>query len=167
MLEYVWVRELTGNGYPHFHFVADVPRFDPVAQSRLWSSYFGSDKAGSIHLGTKPKWNGHRWVRKYYVDSLKMAFYMSKYIGKGIDDREKYKNKRIKNFFVSHKLGQACTPAVYTEEVVETITGKHSREWVAEQAPDWLETEGYINPAQYSWKQPNELHNVFIGYRKK
>lgn len=97
---YVWVREYTGNGYPHFHFVAEIPLTfeyrgdrwckmlggrDIVDWSMLWSSYFGSDAPNSIRLGAGQK-SGQT---KYFLRSKYMAGYLSKYIGKGIGDNEK------------------------------------------------------------------------------
>jgi len=52
--EYVWVRELTKRGYPHYHFVGDIDKFDPVKLSLYWSSLFGVDSKNSIRVGSKP-----------------------------------------------------------------------------------------------------------------
>jgi hypothetical protein len=115
---YVWVREFTQAGYPHFHFVADIPDIDPVALSRYWSRLYNRSDTNSIRLGTAPKCNKCRsplkkgspcyrpkctgkGTVKYYLDNKDMAFYMSKYIGKSIGGLEKMalddmKQKKIK-----------------------------------------------------------------------
>ncbi len=97
---YVWVRESTVLGFPHFHFIAECPfkiekrneayrkiicGRDVVDWSILWSSYFGSDSLNSIRLGADHK-SGQI---KYFVRNQKMSSYLCKYIGKGLGHREK------------------------------------------------------------------------------
>lgn len=160
---YVWVRELTGNGFPHFHFVATIPRFDAVRMSLVWSGYFGSTAKNSIRLGSYPK-NGRR---QYYVNSQRMAHYMSKYIGKGVGNAERVSGRRVRAFQISQELKKVSEPCIYEDRVVETSQGYHERVWDCIEANDWIETEGYIKTNRYRWVQPNELHNVFIGTSKK
>lgn len=160
---YVWVRELTGNGYPHFHFVATVPRFDAVKMSLLWSSYFNSEAKNSIRMGTRPGPNGRR---TYYVNSARMAYYLSKYIGKNVSGK-KGLIRRVRAFAISEELRELSAPAIYHDEYITLFNNKHERQWTCEQLPDWIETEGYLRTERYRWKQPNELHNVFIGTLKK
>lgn len=161
---YVWVRELTGNGYPHFHFVATMPRFDAVKMSLLWSSYFGSTAKNSIRLGTKPV-PGKK--RKYYVNSPAMASYLSKYIGKNLGTAVSDVKTKIKAFQISHELRSLSSPAVYEEAITETIQGYHERVWNIQKIPDWIETEGLINTKGYRWKKVSELFPVFIGIKKR
>lgn len=103
---YIWVREFTQAGYPHFHFVADTDYLDGVALSLYWSRLFGSDARNSVRLGTAPRCNKCRTplrskgqqcfrqgcsgmaVVKYHLDNKQMAWYMSKYIGKSIGGLE-------------------------------------------------------------------------------
>lgn len=88
--EYVWVRELTKKGYPHFHFVADWWRapwwFASDINSRLsnvhcvsltWSAHFGSNAKESIRLGGY--WYGKRL---YELKSKTQCRYLTKYLGK-------------------------------------------------------------------------------------
>ena len=107
MGEYVWVREMTKKGFPHFHFVAlwhnadwfrkkstivncsgvtipDPNRSEPMITiiSRYWSKQFGSDSINSVRLGTyhKKKRTG------FYLTDERHAWYLTKYLGKSIGD---------------------------------------------------------------------------------
>ena len=88
--EYVWVRELTKKGFPHFHFVADWWRspwwfasdIDTKLSnvhfiSKTWSAHFGSDAKESIRLGGY--WYGKRL---YELKSRTQCRYLTKYLGK-------------------------------------------------------------------------------------
>lgn len=113
MENYVWVRELTKRGYPHFHFIAhwNKPQwfFDCSAcgammkdkectecyctTSRInklslyWSSLFGENSVNSIRLGSyHPKTK----KRSYYVTHRKQCSYLGKYIGKNIGESLDY-----------------------------------------------------------------------------
>ncbi len=117
---YVWVREFTKAGYPHFHFVADLPDIDPIGLSRYWSSLFNSTASNSIRLGTasrcnrcrtplhkgqpcyRPKCKG-KGIVKYYLDNKQMAWYMSKYIGKSIGGLEKMALDHMKQKKVTYE----------------------------------------------------------------
>jgi hypothetical protein len=94
MGEYVWVRELTKKGYPHFHVVADwwaAPWwFACDVNSRLanvdrlsltWSRLFGSEAKTSIRLGGY--WYGKRM---YQLKSRTQCRYLTKYLGKTLNE---------------------------------------------------------------------------------
>lgn len=89
MGEYVWVREYTKKGYPHFHCVADWFSSDYFffeqdgqskikAISQVWSAHFGSDSDNSVWLGGY--WFGKRI---YSLRSKAQCRYLTKYLGKG------------------------------------------------------------------------------------
>jgi len=137
---FVWVRETTGLGYPHFHFVADVPTINVNSLSLYWSGLFGRDDNNSIRLGTSPKCNkcGTKLKQKgqpcyksgctgigivqYYLKGKKMSWYMSKYIGKGISGIEKQvitnKKKSFRTFHISKDLALKTEPDIYKSKMV-------------------------------------------------
>ena len=167
MTHYVWVREMTKLGYPHFHFIACCKRFDAVKMSRLWSSYFGESAQNSIRLGTKPKWTGKRWHRDFYVKSNRMARYLSKYIGKGIAYAERSGKRALRAFAVPEDLAELSEPIMYYEQIAETYQGFHYKVWYPQECPaDWIELCQF-DPRALSWKRVSEIHSVFFGYRKK
>jgi hypothetical protein len=140
---YVWVREFTQAGFPHFHFVADMPDVDPVALSRYWSRLYSRSDTNSIRLGTASRCNKCRsplkkgspcyrtkctgkGTVKYYLDNKDMAFYMSKYIGKAIGglekmalDDHKAKGKSFRTFAVSQELARLSQPVKYESVMVK------------------------------------------------
>lgn len=90
--DYLWVREYTKAGYPHFHFVADWYRakyfFDSepgssrnriALLSLYWSNLFGSTSDHSIWLGGY--WQGKRI---YELRTQAQCRYLTKYLGKSI-----------------------------------------------------------------------------------
>lgn len=161
MKNYLWVREFTGNGYPHFHFIAQCDRFDVQKMSVLWSSYFGQSAKNSIRLGTKPTWNGKRWIRKFFINSPRMAKYLSKYIGKGFGSSEA-RNKRLRTFAISEELGSATVPVVYQDALKELYNGLHDRHWEPElNPPDWLELMQF-DPRAYEWRKVSDF-GIFFG----
>lgn len=138
---YLWVREFTEAGYPHFHFVADSDYIDGKSLSLYWSRLFNCEALNSIRLGTSPRCNkckapnkraGNKcWVKgcngtatvKYYLDNDVMAWYMSKYIGKGIGGLEKMaldhvKRNSFRTFHVSRDLAEASAPTIYKSDYV-------------------------------------------------
>jgi len=137
---FVWVREFTGNGFPHFHFVADMPDFDALKLSSYWSGLFGSDANNSIRLGTAPKcskcstklkFKGQTCYRckegigkvEYYLKGKKMAWYMTKYLSKSIGSSEEgaLKGKRsFRKFAVSKQLAALSAPIEYEGKMVRT-----------------------------------------------
>lgn len=108
MENYVWVRELTKNGYPHFHFVADIDDINWVRLSEFWSGLFGSDAKNSIRCGTKPYCSkcrrllrsskdfccNRKATRDFWIKNSRMCWYLTKYIGKSIGDAERPGNKK-------------------------------------------------------------------------
>jgi len=125
---YVWVREYTQAGYPHFHFVANIPMpkrkvhvinqtaipFDPVKLSGYWSGLFGVDAKNSIRVGSKPNKFGRR---KMYIENIRGAWYMSKYIGKSRSDEEKNARALIRSFKISHSIpGDQIEPVRYYQK---------------------------------------------------
>ena len=96
MKEYVWTREYTKAGVPHFHCVADwyqpsrffacdiSTRLDLVKTLSLtWSSYFQSDSVNSIWLGGY--WYGKRI---YYLRTQAQSRYLIKYLGKTFGEKK-------------------------------------------------------------------------------
>lgn len=116
---YVWVREFTGAGYPHFHFVADMPPFDPVKLSLSWSGYFGTDAKNSIRLGSRPDKNGKR---VYYLTGKRHAWYLTKYLAKAIGKEErggiKARGNSFRTFAVTPELARLSAPVEYTSKMV-------------------------------------------------
>lgn len=97
MGDYVWVREMTKKGYPHFHVVAHwhpakwflvdkqdapgLPVYKMITElSKYWSSLFNSDSVNSIRLGS---YHQNKRV-SFYINNEKQAWYLAKYIGKDI-----------------------------------------------------------------------------------
>jgi hypothetical protein len=109
MENYVWVREFTKLGYPHFHFIAHwnkptwffdcsdcgstmkdkectqcyckLSRINKI--SLYWSSLFGSDSINSIRLGS---YHPITKKRSYFVVSQRQCRYLTKYIGKNLGE---------------------------------------------------------------------------------
>jgi hypothetical protein len=164
MGSYVWVREFTKKGYPHFHFVADMPL--PVGSERVrlscrWSSYFGSEAKNSVRFGTKPVPGK---PRIYHINSPQMAFYMSKYIGKALSgDERKEGRRRPRTFCVSPDLSPIIEPVVYEESVVSLWTGMHQRIWETDIVdPDGVVHVQRFNPGRVNWRRAG-VHPVYVG----
>jgi hypothetical protein len=117
---YVWVREATKMGFPHFHFVADMPDFDCIALSEYWSRLFSSQARNSIRLGTYPK-NGKR---QYYLKGKRMCWYLTKYLGKSIGEYENQKmfKREFRTFAVSRDLAKQSLPTEYESKMVRIGT---------------------------------------------
>lgn len=147
MGEYVWVREMTKKGYPHFHFVAlwhhskwflDKPEIlnpsgillsygEPMITtiSRYWSKQFGSDSINSVRLGT---YKNNKRVG-FYLTTARHAWYLTKYLGKSIGDGSmdylaesgfpsvKYR-KTIRSFAISYQLGIDSEPTLFDSNYV-------------------------------------------------
>lgn len=124
---YVWVREFTKKGFPHFHFVANIPingksavlqnknwkhrvPFDPVHVSRVWSNYFNSDALNSIRLGSRPNKRGDR---KFFLSrsNRRMAWYLAKYIGKARGECEA--GARMRTFAIDEKTNAEIEPQLF------------------------------------------------------
>jgi hypothetical protein len=105
MGDYVWVREMTKAGYPHFHFVAHwhpakwfltdsdnqtkaenqinhtVFESKVTTISKYWSGLFGSDAKNSVRFGS---YNPRTKRRTFYLSTDRHAWYLTKYLGKNI-----------------------------------------------------------------------------------
>lgn len=174
---YLWVREFTGSGLPHYHFIADLPFIrDPVGLSRYWSRLFGYNSPNCVRLGSKPGPDGKR---RYYVNSRKMAFYLAKYLSKDRGDEKRkifpgsWMSATVpgRTFGISHTAGQLSQPIQFkaTYHFVESsgqvmlASGKYI-DAPAHCIGRTFENEigEYFNPKKYSWKKMQE-HNVWIG----
>lgn len=190
---YVWVREYTLAGRPHYHFVADAPRLDAVALSEYWSGLFNATAVNSIRLGTAPP------SRKMFVDSPGMARYLTKYMGKGLSDEERDSGRRVRTFGMSEEVAAKSAPITYeatytdTKEVrrdvfgsfngtkyrigdaVEVVTGYERHFTLCENSQgELLQVYGNIpdelrelDTTSYSWFCPNPEHKVYFGLPKK
>lgn len=173
MQDYVWVRELTKNGYPHFHFVADVAKFDAVKASQYWSGLFGESYKNSIRCGTAPNKNG---VRNFWIKSQRMCWYLTKYIGKSIGESEKGQRRKFRTFAISEKARVESQPMVYHSRIVEHYNGTHNREfYLCDEQSEYI-AENFetlsslpptiINPKAFGWKWTGH-GQTYIGFAKK
>lgn len=169
---YVWVREFTQKGFPHYHFVADMPDFNAVKLSRYWSGLFGSDAVNSIRLGSAPDKNGKR---NYYLKGHRHAWYLTKYLSKSIGSNEVVDGKRrsFRTFSVSEQLALLSQPQIFKSEyeyrTVTTLngfTGHYDTLQVAS-ARGWQNctdrlTDDQVN-ARWHW-QYTGFANTFKGF---
>jgi hypothetical protein len=120
---YVWVREFTERGFPHFHFIADMPRVDAVTLSLYWSRLFGSNAANSIRFGTG---QGRNKKRTFYLTHERQAWYLTKYLSKSIGQCERgaIKGKSFRTFAVSQELARLSQPVEYKSKMVRVNTGR-------------------------------------------
>ncbi len=163
---YLWVREFTSQGFPHFHFIADIDQFDPVSLSLYWSGLFGSDAKNSIRLGTAPRKNGKR---DFWVKSERQAWYLTKYLGKSIADCEKgaIKGKRsFRTFAISQEAAKASEPLIYEARITKLFTGLHQRTF--ELQDDFIEpgVPYLFNTKSKSWKWTGH-GQTYIGRPKE
>jgi len=170
---YVWVREFTQAGFPHFHFVADMPAFDCVSLSRYWSSLFDSDALNSIRLGTAPR-NGKR---QYYLKHKRMSWYMTKYLGKSIGKPEttalKFK-REFRTFAVSQELAKLSAPKIYEswDQVTEVYrqgsraVAKHIKErsWIDADHGELIKDSTLLK--NWNWKYTG-FSNTFKGFPRE
>jgi len=170
---YVWVREFTKAGFPHFHFVADMPDFDCVSLSRYWSALFGSEAANSIRLGTKPK-NGKR---QYYLKGKRMSWYLTKYLGKSIGKPETTAlnfKKQFRTFAVSQELAKLSAPKIYEswDQLTEVYrpgsraVAKHVKErsWIDADHGELIKDATLLK--NWNWKYTG-FANTFKGFPKE
>jgi hypothetical protein len=175
MQEYVWVRELTKKGYPHYHFVADMPEFQPNKLSIYWSSLFGVDPDQgkySIRLGTRP--DPVTGKRKYWITNSRMAWYMSKYIGKNLG--EPGTRKKYRTFGISETARQESQPMLYSSFISKDFSNRTNRAFVLddEQLSDLIDKAGpnaelpvqtIVNPYDFDWKWTGH-GQTFSGFRR-
>lgn len=147
--DYVWVREHTKRGFPHFHFVAhwhpakwffdtDLSGRSEIEKISLyWSSLFDSDSLNSVRLGT---YKGKKRTG-FYLSDERHAWYLTKYLGKGIGDgsndylieagfpfqvnsRDGVKlgpyKKAVRSFGISENLALFSHPEVYESQYLYT-----------------------------------------------
>jgi len=170
-LHYVWVRELTKAGYPHFHFVADIPQFDPVQLSLYWSKQFGVQAKNCIRLGSRPDQNGRR---KFWIENSRMAWYLGKYVGKDLAQVPGQK-KGYRTFAISEVARKESEPVLYTSFIAKDFTGRANRRFLLddERISDLIDKSGpsgklnvpfEINPRRFSWKWTGhgETYSGFI-----
>lgn len=169
MKNFVWVREFAKNGAPHFHFVADIPRFDPVKLSLYWSGLFGSTASNSVRLGSKPNKEGRRI---FYLSSQRHAWYLGKYLAKGIEGE-------AKDFFgprfrISKEAATGSMPKIFTgvwsgspaTATVLTTSGYQTIERPQTFTRKFIAEDGEVfNANQYEWKR-HERYNVYFGRTK-
>lgn len=171
---YLWVREVTKAGYPHFHFIVDSPYIDGKKLSLYWSSLFGSDAKNSIRLGSRPDKNGKRI---FHITNSRMAFYLTKYIGKDVGEKESTLKiqsplitRKPRTYDISRDLRQLSKPLIYGEEISLLFNGLHKRDFTLsnEQCEEYYERSEQppkLNP--YAWKWHWTGHgNTYIGRPK-
>jgi hypothetical protein len=170
MENYVWVRELTKKGFPHFHFVADMDEFDPVQLSLSWSRYFGSNAKNSIRLGTKPDVRGKR---NYWIKNQRMCWYLTKYIGKSLGGFEKIKGvRRPRTFAISQEAAKLSQPVIYNSFLAQNFSGFRDRKFEIsnEDLERLIDHPGglpslHLNPRTFSWRWTGH-GQTFIGFLK-
>ena len=173
LTEYVWVREYTLKGFPHFHFVADMPNFVKQAKdlSVYWSSFFGKTANNSIRLGT---YQGTKRTG-FYIRNQSMAWYMSKYFAKtfAIEKTDGTTKRRPRRFAISKQLGKSSQPLEYEEILIEkkNVLGgvlSHSRQFVCigpENHPELGTILQDKDLKQWRWSQCG-IHPVYSGIPK-
>lgn len=162
MSNYVWVRELTGNGYPHFHFVADCPQFDAVDLSVYWSGLLGESAKNSIRLGTKPDKTGKR---RYWVSGKRMCWYLTKYIGKSIGESERKQRRNFRTFAISQEARQKSQPLLYNSVAALNYDNKWDRHFVLNDDQVEEHLPYHINPRHFSWRWTGH-GQTHIGFKK-
>lgn len=193
---YVWVREYTGQGRPHYHFVSDSPFMDAKKLSLYWSGLFEvPNNFWSIRMGTNPA----RPPVNYFVNSARMARYLTRYLGKAIGHEERRGEKAIRTFGHSEECWQKSQPVTYECRYVETkerrldvfgsVNGTKYRPGQSVEVitdisrsftlcenseNELLEIYGNVpehlkvfDDTNYSWFCPNPLHRVYYGLPKK
>jgi len=180
--DYVWVREHTKMGYPHFHFVASIPFIKDVrGLSLYWSGLFDSDSTSSVRLGSKPR---PGCKRLFYIQSQKHAYYLSKYIGKDIDHIDRnwlnedghfnLLKKNYRSFQISQQVALMSQPITYTSNFhfsestnfVLNAQGLQVAEPVRCIGRTFEDDAGRIfHPNSMKWKQ-HPIHKVWFGCKK-
>lgn len=171
---YVWVREFTQAGYPHFHFVADMPNVSPIALSLYWSGLFGSTANNSIRLGT----NYRNGKRTFYLTSKQQAWYLTKYLGKAIGNCENgaVKGKRsFRTFAVSQSLANLSAPTEFkgrmerSGKVFQAFTVSGKTQPIYEEQRIWQNCTSFLTDeqvrAKWNWKYTG-FANTFKGFPK-
>jgi hypothetical protein len=188
MENYVWVREFTREGYPHFHFVANIPLirgyevagqkipFDPVKLSLSWSKYFGSDAKNSIRVGSKPDKHGRR--RLYLSKNRRKAWYLCKYIGKSKGENEVRSGAKFRTFGMDQQTSNSLEPDLfrsrYPTEVKAMATWDNQTKSMVTKTYDVATGERIfendrgelVQADSISWQRCGQ-HDVYIGFEKE
>lgn len=150
MGDYVWVREHTKRGFPHFHFIAhwnnpqwffacskcggkmrgkectecynNMSRVNRI--SLYWSRLFDCDSLNSVRLGSYQ----NKKRTSFYVVSSRQCRYLTKYIGKNIGESFDY-------------LGEAGFPSVKYRKCIQSF---RMSERLAEYSQPMLWKSDYI-----------------------
>lgn len=171
MKEYCWVKEHGHKKPPHYasnihyHFVADVEYFDPVALSVYWSGLFGFHcrSKNSIRLGSKPDKKGKRI---FFINSSSFAWYLSKYLGKGIS-----KKGASRSFGISQTARVLSLPECFEARLyfapsagkVLTASGALVDSPVSCTGVVYENEQGReFNKSNYKWTKAKD-HQVWIG----
>lgn len=191
MQRYIWVREFTGNGFPHFHFVAMIPfkkrghhtiwngkfrervPFDPVQLSVYWSGLFGQSDKNSIRVGSKPNKRGCKML--YLSNSPRKAWYLAKYIGKALSDDEKRTAGKLRAFSMDEKTSIEVEPQLFTAKQVTrsrevVVMGKKKLETITvelETGEIIFESENgdLISPHGINWRDVG--HGCKVGFERE
>lgn len=186
MENYIWVREFTGNGFPHFHFVASIPLpkkpfvvqgtelpFNPVKLSLYWSGLFGTDAKNSIRVGSKPNKHGKRML--YLSRNRRKAWYLAKYIGKSRSDDEVRSRAKLKAFSMDEQTSAAIVPQLFSpryrmETKALTVWNVSARKFETQyhDLPTgeryWENEKGELMTGhEIDWQRCG-LHNVYTGF---
>lgn len=108
---YLWVREFTLAGAPHYHFVADIPSFSsPVGISRYWSNLFSAVSVNCVRLGSKPDKRGKRIFRINPRESQRAANYLTTYLSKQEKGGKEYNTAQsLYRSMAADYVGRSCS----------------------------------------------------------
>jgi len=181
---FVWVREFTKVGLPHYHFIADAPSIrSPVGLSRYWSSLFGGSSPNCIRLGSKPDRNGKRTFRVNKSKAARMARYVSKYLGKQFEAGEEKQAAQSlaesmgvtvkgRKFGISYEVARNARPVIYHQEfsyepgpLVLTATGEMVPGPTVAQIKIVDQAGNEFNQNHYKWKQAKQ-YPVWFGTKR-
>lgn len=187
---YIWVREFTGHGYPHFHFIANIPLkkrkayrkwngqryidipFDPVQVSVYWSRLFGSDANNSIRIGSKPKPGQATMI--YLSSNRRKAWYLAKYIGKSRGDCEG--SARIRAFAMDEKTSAAIEPKLFRSKYTTELKAVSTWNAQTKKFEDVVfdiptgerifedENGNLFSPHGVDWRSVG--HDVYVGFER-
>lgn len=105
---YVWVREYQKNGRPHWHCVADIPRFPLRKVNDYWSGLWQSDSSCSLRL--------HQGANRFLADSNRLCWYLTKYFVKNFTSDfkpiEGTETKTPRKFGSSQELVEGAKPKI-------------------------------------------------------
>lgn len=173
---YVWVREFTGKGYPHYHFCCDMPDIDDPRQlSVYWASLFGADGCNSVRLGSKPDKHGKRVFRVNPKSAGNYAYYLGKYLGKSLAHNDLFDMKG-RRFGISPDVAKASKPIQYNVQYHFTEPGPPVMTAAGTIVPGPVHCIGqtysddagrYFDKHQYTWKKAKAEYPVYFGRKIK